>query len=143
AGIFEVVEKVDQRGRQDAVVNLRGDLPTIDPAAIRAVLAPLDDAAVDIATIVTRIVSDEERDNPNMVKAAVAMGPTRPGRPATGRALYFSRLPVPSGDGPHYHHIGIYAYRRARGRPDVAATRPAPAPPGGGPQPRAPARRPR
>jgi 3-deoxy-manno-octulosonate cytidylyltransferase (CMP-KDO synthetase) len=111
--IFEAVQLVDPSRRHDAVVNLQGDLPTIDPAAIRAVLAPLDDAAVDIATIVTLVASDAERDNPNMVKAAVAMGPPRPGRPATGRALYFSRLPVPSGDGPHYHHIGIYAYRRA------------------------------
>src|SRR5262249_40364638 len=111
--IFEAVQKVDPDGRHDAVVNLQGDLPTIDARTIRAVLAPLAAAAVDIATIVTLIASDAERDNPNMVKAAVTMGPARPGRPATGRALYFSRLPVPSGDGPHYHHIGIYAYRRA------------------------------
>ena len=79
---------------------------------MRAALAPLADAAVDIGTIVTLIRSAEERDNPNMVKAAVAFGDPARGRPLVGRALYFSRLPVPSGQGPHYHHVGIYAFRR-------------------------------
>ena len=109
--IFEALQKADPAGLHDAVVNLQGDLPSIDPRAIRAVLTPLDEPAVDIATIATLVVSDEERANPNMVKAAVAFPPA--GKPAIGRALYFSRLPVPSGEGPHYHHIGIYAYRRA------------------------------
>ena len=108
--IFEALQTTDPSGRHDAVVNLQGDLPTIDSQTIRAVLAPLDEAAVDIATIATLIASEEERVNPNMVKAAVAFA--GPGRPAIGRAFYFSRLPVPSGEGPHYHHIGIYAYRR-------------------------------
>ena len=110
--IFEAVQNVDPDGRHDAVVNLQGDLPTVDPQAIRAVLAPLAEPAVDIGTIVTLIRSPEERDNPNMVKAAVAFGDPARARPLVGRALYFSRLPVPSGAGPHYHHIGIYAFRR-------------------------------
>jgi len=110
--IFEAVQKVDPAGRYDAVINLQGDAPTIDPQAVRAALAPLADAAVDIGTIVTLIRSAEERDNPNMVKAAVAFGDPVRGRPLVGRALYFSRLPVPSGEGPHYHHVGIYAFRR-------------------------------
>jgi 3-deoxy-manno-octulosonate cytidylyltransferase (CMP-KDO synthetase) len=111
--IFEAVQQADPAGRHDAVVNLQGDLPTVEPQAIRAVLAPLEDPAVDIGTIVTLINSAEERDNPNMVKAAVAFAESPVGAPAVGRALYFSRLPVPAGEGPHYHHIGIYAYRRA------------------------------
>jgi len=110
--IFEALQTADPEGRHDAVINLQGDLPTVDPRAIRAVLAPLAELAVDIGTIATLIASDEERDNPNMVKAAVAFAPAAPGRIPVGRALYFSRLPIPSGEGPHYHHIGIYAYRR-------------------------------
>ena len=106
-------QQADPAGRHDAVVNLQGDLPTVEPQAIRAVLAPLEDPAVDIGTIVTLINSAEERDNPNMVKAAVAFAESPVGAPAVGRALYFSRLTVPEGEGPHYHHIGIYAYRRA------------------------------
>jgi 3-deoxy-manno-octulosonate cytidylyltransferase (CMP-KDO synthetase) len=105
--IFEAVQLVDPAGRHDAVVNLQGDLPTVAPEAIRACVAPLAEPAVDIGTIVTLIASEEERANPNMVKAAVAFPETR-----VARALYFSRLPVPSGEGPHYHHVGIYAFRR-------------------------------
>jgi 3-deoxy-manno-octulosonate cytidylyltransferase (CMP-KDO synthetase) len=108
--IFEAVQALDPAGRHDAVVNLQGDLPIIEPEAIRAVLRPLTEPAVDIATIVTPIRDAAERDNPNMVKCAVSFPETGP---QVGRALYFSRLPVPTGDGPHYHHIGIYAYRRA------------------------------
>jgi len=111
--MFEALQTVDPQGRHDAVINLQGDLPTVDPQAIRAVLAPLAEPAVDIGTIATLIVSDEERDNPNMVKAAAAFAPTPPGQIPVARALYFSRLPVPSGEGPHYHHVGIYAFRRA------------------------------
>jgi len=109
--IFEAIEAVDPARRHDAVINLQGDLPTIEPAAIRAVLLPLADAAVDIATIVTPIRDAAERDNPNMVKCAMHL-PADAGT-KVARALYFSRLPVPWGEGPHYHHIGIYAYRRA------------------------------
>jgi 3-deoxy-manno-octulosonate cytidylyltransferase (CMP-KDO synthetase) len=107
--IFEALGAVDGDGRFDVVVNLQGDLPTIAPAAIRAVLRPLGDPAVDIATLAAVIEDDAERDDPNVVKAALAILPGAD----VGRALYFSRLPVPWGDGPHHHHIGIYAYRRA------------------------------
>jgi 3-deoxy-manno-octulosonate cytidylyltransferase (CMP-KDO synthetase) len=110
--IFEALQTVDAAGRHDAVVNLQGDLPTVDPLAIRACLAPLDEPAVDIGTIACLVASEEERLNPNMVKAAVAFAAPKPGRPPIAQALYFSRLPVPSGKGPHYHHVGIYAFRR-------------------------------
>ncbi len=107
--IHEALMRVDPAGKHDVVVNLQGDLPTIDPALIRAVVEPLADHVVDIATLVVEIADARERTDHNVVKAAVAFAPgTR-----TGRALYFSRNPVPAGDGPLYHHLGIYAYRRA------------------------------
>jgi 3-deoxy-manno-octulosonate cytidylyltransferase (CMP-KDO synthetase) len=112
--IWEAVERFDPDRRHDAVVNVQGDLPTIEPKAVRAALAPLDADAVDIGTIAAAIARDEERTDPNVVKAVIAF--TRGGRggvPPIGRALYFSRATVPTGDGPLYHHIGLYTYRRA------------------------------
>jgi 3-deoxy-D-manno-octulosonate cytidylyltransferase len=105
--IFEAVEKLDPEGRHDVVVNVQGDLPTIDPAAIAASIVPLSDPAVDIATLVAVIARDEEKTNPNVVK--MVGSPISSGR---FRALYFTRATAPYGDGPLYHHIGLYAYRR-------------------------------
>lgn len=105
--IFEAVEKLDPEGRHDVVVNVQGDLPTIDPAAIAASVAPLSDSAVDIATLVAVIAREEERTNPNVVKMVGTE--IAPGR---FRALYFTRATAPFGEGPLYHHIGLYAYRR-------------------------------
>jgi 3-deoxy-D-manno-octulosonate cytidylyltransferase len=105
--IFEAVEKLDPEGRHDVVVNVQGDLPTIDPAAIAASIVPLSDPAVDIATLVAVIARDEEKTNPNVVK--MVGSPISSGRL---RALYFTRATAPYGDGPLYHHIGLYAYRR-------------------------------
>ncbi len=107
--IAEAVKRVDPAGRYDVVVNVQGDLPTIDPAIIRDSLLPLADPAVDIATLVCEIKLEEERTNPNVVKAVAGF---RPGS-RVARALYFSRATVPAREGPHYHHIGLYAYRRA------------------------------
>jgi len=107
--VFEAVEAVDPEAAHDIVVNVQGDLPTLDPAVIGAVLEPLADPLVDIATLVAEITDPAERDDPNAVKVAVAIAPGA----RIGRALYFSRLAVPSGDGPLYHHIGIYGFRRA------------------------------
>ncbi|HEX6978738.1 MAG TPA: 3-deoxy-manno-octulosonate cytidylyltransferase [Alphaproteobacteria bacterium] len=106
--IFEALQKLDPAGRHDAVVNLQGDLPAIDPKVVRAALQPLDDAAVAIGTLATPITDAHEADDPNVVKAVLSL---RPGQ-SVGRALYFSRRAVPGGDGPLWHHIGIYAYRR-------------------------------
>jgi len=106
--VFEALESVDQEGHHDIVVNLQGDLPTIDVPTVQAVLAPLAEPSVDIATLATPITGQEERDDPNVVKAVLSLHPGD----AVGRALYFSRAVVPSGGGPHHHHIGIYAYRR-------------------------------
>ena len=106
--IFEALGKIDPAGRTEIVVNLQGDLPTIDPAAIRAAIALLNDPAVDIATIAAEIVEADEGTNPNVVKVVgTPVGDRRL------RALYFTRATAPSGDGPLYHHIGLYAYRRA------------------------------
>jgi len=106
--VWEAVQRLDPEGRHDAVINLQGDLPTIDPAAIGAVLLPLADAAVDIATLAAVISDPAERDDPNVVKAVAAIAPGA----RIGRALYFSRAAVPAGDGPLLHHIGLYGFRR-------------------------------
>lgn len=107
--IHEALERLDPDGSCELVVNLQGDLPTIEPAVVRAVLRPLADPTVDIATLVTPMTERRERDDPNVVKAVVSLAPGAD----TGRAIYFSRAAVPWGDGPCFHHIGIYAYRRA------------------------------
>ena len=106
--IHAALAAFDPERRFDAVVNVQGDLPTIEAEAVRAALEPLADAAVDIATLVAEIAEPEERDDPNVVKAAVGFAPGS----RIARALYFSRAAIPSGAGPLYHHIGLYAYRR-------------------------------
>ena len=106
--IFEALKAIDPRGTAQIVVNIQGDLPTLDPADIRSALVPLEDPQVDIATLAAEIRRAEERTNPNVVKVVgTPIGPDRL------RALYFSRATAPWGDGPLYHHIGLYAYRRA------------------------------
>jgi 3-deoxy-manno-octulosonate cytidylyltransferase (CMP-KDO synthetase) len=106
--IFEALEKLDGAGRIKTIVNVQGDLPTIAPTDIRAVLEPFSEPAVDIATLAAEIRIPQEHDNPNVVKVV--------GSPLSGdtlRALYFTRSTAPYGEGPRYHHIGLYAYRRA------------------------------
>lgn len=107
--IHEAVSRLDPAARHDVVVNVQGDLPVIDPAAIRAVLGPLADPGVDIATLAAPIRDGAELQAASVVKVAAGFAPGA----RVARALYFSRLPVPSGTGEHYHHIGLYAYRRA------------------------------
>ncbi len=106
--IYEAVGKLDPRAEAEIVVNLQGDFPTILPDNIRSVLGPLADPAVDIATLAAEIHTEEESTNPNVVK--VVGSPVSAGRL---RALYFTRATAPWGDGPRYHHVGLYAYRRA------------------------------
>lgn len=106
--IFEALGKVDPKGEAEIIVNLQGDFPTIRSDNISSVLGPLADPAVDIATLAAEIHTEEESNNPNVVKAVgTAVSPGRL------RALYFTRATAPWGDGPRYHHIGLYAYRRA------------------------------
>ena len=105
--IFEAMEKLDGAAAHPVVINLQGDFPTIRPGHIRAVLAPLEDPRIPIATLAAEIHTEEEATNPNVVKVI--------GSPLGGnrlRALYFTRATAPYGEGPRYHHIGLYAYRR-------------------------------
>jgi 3-deoxy-manno-octulosonate cytidylyltransferase (CMP-KDO synthetase) len=106
--IHEALLKCDPQGRAKIVINVQGDLPTIEPETIRAALKPLEDPAVDIATLTVEIEDEDEKTNPNVVK--VVGSPVREDRL---RALYFTRTTAPHGAGPLYHHIGLYAYRRA------------------------------
>lgn len=106
--IYEALGKVDPQGRAAIIVNVQGDLPTIAPADIAAALTPLADGQVDIATLAAKIQNPRERDDPNVVKVVGT-----PVAPARLRALYFTRATAPAGEGPLYHHIGLYAYRRA------------------------------
>jgi 3-deoxy-manno-octulosonate cytidylyltransferase (CMP-KDO synthetase) len=106
--IFEALAALDPDGKAAIVVNVQGDLPTLDPADIAAALRPLADPAVDIATLAAEIREERERLDPNVVK--VVGSPLAPDRL---RALYFTRASAPAGEGPLYHHIGLYAYRRA------------------------------
>lgn len=107
--IFQALTLIDPDGTYDAIINLQGDLPTIEPAVIRAAFAALADPEVDIGTIACRIDDEAERTNPSVVKAVFGLPPGA----TTARALYFSRATVPTGAGDHFHHIGLYAYRRA------------------------------
>jgi len=100
---------LDPEGRHDVVVNLQGDLPTIPPVFLSDVLTPLDDAAFDIGTLAAQITTAEEIALESVPKVACAFAPGQKVAPA----LYFSRLAIPWGDGPRWHHIGIYAFRRA------------------------------
>jgi len=106
--IFEALGKIDPAGRAAIAVNVQGDLPTLEPSAISAAVAVLTDPAVDIATPAAVITRAEERDNPAVVKVVGT-----PVAPARLRALYFTRATAPYGEGPLYHHIGLYAFRRA------------------------------
>jgi 3-deoxy-manno-octulosonate cytidylyltransferase (CMP-KDO synthetase) len=106
--VHAALGQIDPQAYHDVVVNLQGDLPTIPPSYLRAVLAPLADPDFDIATLVAPIESAAEAALPSVVKAACAFDGGR----AVSPALYFSRVPIPWGDGPLWHHIGIYAFRR-------------------------------
>ena len=105
--IHEALQKVDPKAEAETIINVQGDLPTIEPETIRRALAPFEEPACDIATLAAEIGDDHERTNPNVVKLVGSpIGPQRL------RALYFTRATAPWGEGPHYHHIRLYAYRR-------------------------------
>ena len=105
--IFEALDAADPERRAGIIVNVQGDLPTIAPADIAAAIVPLADPSVDIATLAAEISRPDEATNPNVVKVV--------GTPIAERrlrALYFTRATAPAGEGPLYHHIGLYAFRR-------------------------------
>lgn len=105
--IFEALEALDPDGKVTTVVNVQGDLPTLDPHIVAAALRPLEDPEVDIATLGVEIVREEEKTNPSVVKIVGS-----PRSETRLKALYFTRATAPWGEGPLYHHIGLYAYRR-------------------------------
>lgn len=105
--IYEALKKADPDGRMDFIINVQGDLPTIEAEAIRAAMRPLDNASTDIATLTVAITEEAEKTNPNVVK--VVGSPISDSRL---KALYFTRATAPYGSDPLYHHIGLYAYRR-------------------------------
>ena len=107
--IFAALCAVDPERRFDQVVNLQGDLPTLEPAAVRQVLEPLRELGTDMATLANATQDEHDRLDPNVVKAVVSFDRRRP---ELGRALYFTRATAPSGPGPVWHHIGIYAFTR-------------------------------
>ncbi len=108
--ILQALNQIDSAGKHDGIINVQGDLPTIDPKLIQTAFDLLADPAVDMGTLAAIITREEEKTNPNVVKAiaeiAFGFGETK------GRALYFTRTTAPSGDGPLLHHIGLYTYRR-------------------------------
>ncbi len=99
----------DPIGAYDFVINVQGDLPTLESFLLKEALYPFKDPLVDMATLATVIKDSHELTDENVVKIALSFQ----GDETIGRALYFSRALIPSGEGPHYHHIGLYAYRRA------------------------------
>lgn len=102
--IFQALTKIDPEKKHDIVINVQGDMPCLDPQIIKKLFAVLENKEVDIATLAAVITDEAERTDPSVVKVAMD---------ARGRALYFSRATIPHGEGELYHHIGIYAYRRA------------------------------
>ena len=107
--VWEAVQSADPDGHYDVIVNLQGDLPTMEPGQIRLTLELLAEREVDISTLAAEITEDYERQEPSVVKAVISLPPGS----RQGRGLYFTRVAAPSGPGPLYHHIGIYGYRRA------------------------------
>ncbi len=105
--VYEALEKIDPQGKYDIIVNVQGDVPTIDPQVIKAVLKPLEDKTVDIATLACEIKLEQEKVDPSVVKPILSFS-----EKSTAIALYFTRSTTPYGAGPLYHHIGIYVYRR-------------------------------
>jgi 3-deoxy-manno-octulosonate cytidylyltransferase (CMP-KDO synthetase) len=106
--IHEALQQADPGRRADIIINVQGDEPTLNPADLAAAAALLSDGSVDIATLAAEIIEADKRSDANVVKVVgTPVGPDRL------RALYFTRATAPAGEGPLYHHIGLYAFRRA------------------------------
>ncbi len=105
--IHEAMLKCDPEGKARYIINVQGDLPTIEPETVQAALRPLENDEVDIATLAVEITDEEEKSNPSVVKIVGS-----PRSQTRLHCLYFTRATAPWGDGPLYHHIGLYAYRR-------------------------------
>ena len=110
--IHDALRRIDPAGHHQVVINLQGDLPLLNPASLSEVLAVLEDRQFDIATLVALITSDAEAGAESVVKVACDFGQGTIASARVAPALYFSRRPIPSGEGPLWHHVGIYAFRR-------------------------------
>lgn len=113
--IYAAFKQLDSKvtNQIEVILNLQGDLPDIDPA----VIARVGDSCLknnhQMVTAATVIKNTEEINNPNVVKIALASDKNTSNKlTSSGMALYFSRSPIPYGDGNYYHHIGIYAYNK-------------------------------
>ena len=106
--VFEALKAVDPDEKHDVILNVQGDLPTLDPTIIKAALDVLETTPADISTLVTEITDEDERTNPDVPRAILALAPGA----QVGRALYFTRGAAPYGEGSDYHHIGLYGFRR-------------------------------
>lgn len=106
--IWEAAQRADPDSTHEIIINMQGDLPTLDAQLLKELLPPFADPAVDMVTLAAEIHDEDEKNNPSVVKPVIAFEDSM-----QGRALYFSRARIPANDGPVYHHIGIYAYRRA------------------------------
>jgi 3-deoxy-manno-octulosonate cytidylyltransferase (CMP-KDO synthetase) len=108
--IHQALGRLDPERRYELVVNVQGDLPVLEPAALRRVVEPIRLLGTDMGTLASPTEDEEERANPNVVKAVASFTEEDP---TLGRAIYFTRATAPTGPGPVWHHIGIYAYTRA------------------------------
>jgi 3-deoxy-manno-octulosonate cytidylyltransferase (CMP-KDO synthetase) len=106
--VFAALEMIDADKSHDIVVNLQGDLPALDPAYVRKVVETLAATGTDMATLAAEIDDPVDRDDSSVIKPVVAWEPGG----QKGRALYFTRLAAPWGEGPLFYHVGIYAFRR-------------------------------
>jgi 3-deoxy-manno-octulosonate cytidylyltransferase (CMP-KDO synthetase) len=101
------IDLYDPAGKYDYVVNVQGDLPTVEPAFLRHILDPFQNPSVDISTLAVPMMPHELED-PGKVKVAISFSADS----KMGRALYFGRAPVIRGSDFHHHHIGIYGFKR-------------------------------
>lgn len=106
--VWAAAQQFDPDGEYNCIVNVQGDLPTFEPRLVKAAVAALHEGQANIGALVAEITDPAETDDPNVVKVAIHF----PEGQTVAPALYFSRNRIPSGDGPAFHHIGIYAYTR-------------------------------
>ncbi|KAA8388353.1 3-deoxy-manno-octulosonate cytidylyltransferase [Acetobacter sp. DmW_136] len=107
--VWQATQAFDPDDKYDVLLNLQGDLPTFEPQALRAVMSVMANPMYDVGTLVAPVTSDAEKNAASVVKVACDFS----GDAQIAPALYFSRQPIPWGDGPLWHHIGVYGWRRA------------------------------
>ena len=111
--VFRAIQEIEKQDgiTLEHIINVQGDLPTLAPELVKKTADLLQDGS-DMASLVAEIKDPREIDNSNVVKAIVSWDKASTEQEKVGRGLYFTRAAAPSGDGPYYHHIGIYGYQR-------------------------------